>query len=53
MENFNQIEKDILDRINKIKDRSTYEITKTEIFGKKAEISRIFKKLKETSKKTT
>ena len=44
MENFNQIEKDILDRINKIKDRSSYETIKTEIFGKKGIITELFKK---------
>ena len=38
-------EKDILDRINKIKDRSSYETIKTEIFGKKGIITELFKKI--------
>ena len=45
MENFNQIEKDILDRINKIKDRGSYETIKTEVFGKKGIITELFKKI--------
>ena len=35
MENFNQIESDILNKIKNIKDRSSYESVKSEIFGKK------------------
>ena len=45
MENFNQIESDILNKINNISDRSSYEITKTEIFGKKGIITGLFKKI--------
>ena len=45
MENFNQIESDILNKINNISDRSSYEATKTEIFGKKGIITELFKKI--------
>ena len=34
MENFNQIESDILNKIKNVNDRNSYEKTKTEIFGK-------------------
>ena len=39
MENFNQIESDILNKIKKINDRSSYESIKSEIFGKKGIIT--------------
>ena len=45
MENFNQIESDILDKIKNIRDRSSYESIKTEIFGKKGIITELFKKI--------
>ena len=45
MENFNQIETDILNKIKNIRDRSSYESTKTEIFGKKGIITELFKKI--------
>ena len=45
MENFNQIESDILKKIKDIKDRSSYESVKTEIFGKKGIITELFKKI--------
>ena len=45
MENFNQIESDILNKIEKISDRSSYEKIKTEIFGKKGIITELFKKI--------
>ena len=45
MENFNQIESDILDKIGKINDRSSYESVKTEIFGKKGIITELFKNI--------
>ena len=45
MENFNQIESDILNKIKKINDRSSYENIKTEIFGKKGIITELFKKI--------
>ena len=45
MENFSQIESDILNRIKKINDRSSYETIKTEIFGKKGIITELFKKI--------
>ena len=45
MENFNQIESDILNKIKKINDRSSYETIKTEIFGKKGIITELFKKI--------
>ena len=45
MENFTQIESNILNRINNIKDRNSYDIIKTEIFGKKGIITELFKKI--------
>ena len=45
MENFNQIESQILDKIKSIKDRNSYESVKTEIFGKKGIITELFKKI--------
>ena len=45
MENFNQIESDILNKIKKINDRSSYETIKSEIFGKKGIITELFKKI--------
>ena len=45
MENFNQIESEILNKIKNIKDRSSYEKIKTEIFGKKGIITDLFKKI--------
>ncbi len=45
MENFNQIELEILNKIKSIKDRSSYESIKTEIFGKKGIITELFKKI--------
>ena len=45
MENFTQIESNILNRINNIKDRNSYDVIKTEIFGKKGIITELFKKI--------
>ena len=45
MENFSQTESDILSKIKNIKDRNSYESTKTEIFGKKGIITELFKKI--------
>ena len=45
MENLNQIESQILDKIKTIKDRNSYESVKTEIFGKKGIITELFKKI--------
>jgi len=45
MENFNQIESDILNKIKNANDRSSYESIKTEIFGKKGIITELFKKI--------
>ena len=45
MENFNQIESDILNKIKKVSDRNSYETIKTEIFGKKGIITELFKKI--------
>jgi len=45
MENLNQIESDILNKIKIINDRSSYEVIKTEIFGKKGIITELFKKI--------
>ena len=45
MENFDQIESDILNKIKSVIDRSSYEKIKTEIFGKKGIITELFKKV--------
>ena len=45
MENFSQIESDILNKIKNISDRNSYELVKTEIFGKKGTITEMFKKI--------
>ena len=45
MENFSQIESDILNKIKNINDRNSYEVVKTEIFGKKGTITELFKKI--------
>ena len=39
MENFNQIESDVLNKIKNVSDRNSYETIKTEIFGKKGIIT--------------
>ena len=45
MENFNQIESEILNKIKNSTDRSILDNTKTEIFGKKGIITELFKKI--------
>ena len=45
MENFNQIESDILNKIKNIGNRNSYDLIKTEIFGKKGIITELFKKI--------
>ena len=45
MENFSQIESDILNKLKNIKDRNSYESIKTEIFGKKGIFTELFKKI--------
>ena len=45
MENFDQIESDILNKIKNVSDRNSYEKVKTEIFGKKGIITELFKKI--------
>jgi len=45
MENFNQIESDILNKIKNVSDRNSYDTVKTEIFGKKGIITELFKKI--------
>ena len=45
MENFNQIESEILNKIKDVIDRSSYDTNKTEIFGKKGIITELFKKI--------
>ena len=45
MENFNQIESEILNKIKNIKDRNAYDIIKSQIFGKKGIITELFKKI--------
>ena len=48
MENFSQTESDILSKIKKISDRNSYDVIKTEIFGKKGIITELFKKIGKT-----
>jgi len=45
MENFDQIESDIQNRIKNVSNRSSLESIKTEIFGKKGVITELFKKI--------
>jgi len=45
MENFNQIESDILNKIKNVIDRNSYDAIKTEIFGKKGLLLNFLKKL--------
>ena len=45
MENFNQIESDLLNKIKNISDRNALDSVKTEIFGKKGIITELFKKI--------
>ena len=45
MENFNQIESDILNKIKNVSERNTLNSVKTEIFGKKGVITELFKKI--------
>jgi len=45
MENFSQIESDILSKIKNVSDRSSYETIKTEIFGKRGIITGLFNKI--------
>ena len=45
MENFDQIELNILNKIKNIKDHNSYELAKTEIFGKRGIITELFKKI--------
>ena len=45
MENFSQIECDILNKIKNVSDRNALDSVKTEIFGKKGIITELFKKI--------
>ena len=45
MENFNQIESDLLNKIKSVSDRNALDSVKTEIFGKKGIITELFKKI--------
>ena len=45
MENFNQIESDILNKLENAKDRNMLDLVKTEIFGKKGILTELFKKI--------
>jgi len=45
MENFNQIESDILNKIKDVSSRNALDSVKTEIFGKKGVITELFKKI--------
>ena len=44
MENFDQIESDILNKIKNVNNRDSLDSIKTEIFGKKGIITELFKK---------
>ena len=45
MENFSQIESDILRKIKEVNDRNSLDSAKTEIFGKRGIITELFKKI--------
>ena len=45
MENFSQIEVNILNKIKKVSNRNSLDLTKIEIFGKKGIITELFKKI--------
>ena len=45
MENFSQVESNILNKIKKVSDRNSLDLVKTEIFGKKGIITELFKKI--------
>ena len=45
MENFNQIETNILNKIKNVNDRKSFDSIKTEIFGKKGIITELFQKI--------
>jgi hypothetical protein len=45
MKNLNQIESEILNKIESAKNRNTYDIIKSEIFGKKELLQNFLKKL--------
>ena len=45
MENFNQIESDIQNKIKNASDRNSLDSVKTEMFGKKGIITELFKKI--------
>ena len=45
MENFNQIESEIKNKIESSSDKATLDSVKTEIFGKKGIITELFKKI--------
>ena len=45
MENFNQIESDILDKLKNANERNFLDQIKTEVFGKKGIITELFKKI--------
>ena len=46
MENFNQIESDILNKIKNVTDRNALDSIKPEIFGKKGVITELFNKIR-------
>jgi len=45
MENFSQIESDILNKIKNVRDSNALDLVKTEIFGKKGIITELFRKI--------
>ena len=45
MENFIQIENDILNKLKNVNDRNSLDLVKTQVFGKKGTITELFKKI--------
>ena len=45
MENFIQIENNILNKLKNVKDRNSLDLVKTEFFGKKGIVTELFKKI--------
>jgi len=53
MENFNQIESDIINKINNSSNRNILDTVKTEIFGKRGIMTDLFKKIGSLSQTET
>ena len=45
MENFDQIESDIINKIKNVSNKNSFDSIKTEIFGKKGIITELFRKI--------